>query len=368
MRVIAAMSGGVDSSVTAALLSEEGYDVIGVTMRLGTYDVDEIDSGKPLCCSLESVENARRVAAQLGIPFYAVNYEEDFARDVVNYFCEEYSVGRTPNPCVMCNTKLKFGKLLELAYQMDAQYVATGHYARIAFDSESGRYLLKKGVDGKKDQSYALFDLKQEQLECALLPLGEYTKNQVKEMARIRGLKTQNQPESQEICFIPDDDYNRFLMDNTPERIKPGPIVNTQGKVLGEHRSIQFYTIGQRRGLGISLGKPAYVIDIDAEKNTIIVGDKNELLRKSFLVENINLIAYERLPEPTRIQVKVRYKDRGHWATVSPVRGEDGFQISDDKVEVSFDEPHGAITPGQAAVFYDGDVVVGGGWIARNVD
>ena len=356
IRVIAAMSGGVDSSVTAALLSEEEYEVIGVTMRLGTYSGVETGSERPLCCSLESVEDARRVAAQLGIPFYVVNYEEDFARDVVDYFCEEYSAGRTPNPCVMCNTKLKFGKLLKLAYEMGAQYVATGHYARIAFASESGRYLLKKGVDGKKDQSYALFDLTQEQLKHALLPLGEYNKNQVRNMARKRGLKTQNRPESQEICFIPDDNYNQFLMDNTPERIKPGQIFDTQGGLLGEHRGIQFYTIGQRRGLGISLGKPAYVIDIDAENNTIIVGDKHELLRKSFLVEKINLITYERLSEPIRAQVKVRYKDPGHWATVSP--------ISDDKAEVSFDEPQRAITPGQAAVFYDDDVVIGGGWIA----
>jgi len=354
------MSGGVDSSVTAALLSEEGYEVIGVTMRLGTYSVDEIVFDKPLCCSLEGVENARRVAAQLGIPFYAVNYEEDFVRAVVNYFCEEYSAGRTPNPCVMCNTKLKFGKLLKLAHEMDAQYVATGHYARIAFDAESGIYLLKKGIDRKKDQSYALFDLTQEQLECALLPLGKYTKSQVRDMARKRGLKTQNMPESQEICFIPDDDYNRFLMERIPEQIKPGPILDAHGRYLGEHRGIQFYTIGQRRGLGISLGKPAYVVEIDAERNRIIVGDKRELLRKSFLVENINLIVCERLSEPIRAQVKVRYKDQGHWATVA--------QISDDKAEVSFDEPHGAITPGQAAVFYDDDVVIGGGWIARNAE
>jgi len=352
------MSGGVDSSVTAALLAERGYEVIGVTMRLGTYSGGATDSERPLCCSLESVEDARRVAAQLGIPFYAINYEEDFARDVVDYFCEEYSVGRTPNPCVVCNTKLKFGKLLKLAHEMDAQYVATGHYARTTFDSESGRYLLQKGVDKKKDQAYVLFDLTQEQLKHILLPLGEYTKDWVRNTARKLGLKTQNRPESQEICFIPDDDYNRFLMEHIPERIKPGQILDTHGKYLGEHRGIQFYTIGQRRGLGISLGKPAYVVDIDATKNTIIVGDKHELLRKSFLVEKINLIACERLSEPVQAQVKVRYKDPGHWATV--------VQISDDKAEVSFDELQGAITPGQAAVFYDDDVVIGGGWIARN--
>ena len=351
------MSGGVDSSVTAALLVEEGYEVIGVTMRLGTYRGGDADSERPLCCSLESVEDARRVASQLDIPFYAVNYEEDFARDVVNYFCQEYSVGRTPNPCVVCNTKLKFGRLLQLAFDMGAQHVATGHYARTAFEAESGRYLLKKGVDRKKDQSYALFDLTQEQLNHALFPLGEYTKDWVRNKARELGLKTQNRPESQEICFIPDDDYNRFLMERIPARIKPGPILDAHGKYLGDHRGIQFYTIGQRRGLGISLGKPAYVVDIDAEKNTIVVGDKHELLRKSFLAEKINLIAGERLSAPVRAQVKVRYKDPGHWATVR--------QIADDKVEISFDEPYGAITPGQAAVFYDDDVVIGGGWIVR---
>lgn len=354
-RVLVAMSGGVDSSVTAALLLREGYDVVGISMRLGRHDTIEAETDKPSCCSLEGIEDARRVAAQLGIPFYAVNYEASFAKYIVDYFCAEYSLGRTPNPCILCNQELKFGKLMKLAHQLEVEYVATGHYARIRYDSQLGRYLLLKGIDHKKDQSYALFSLMQEQLSHALMPLGEYTKKEVRRIASELGLKTRDKPESQELCFIADDDYNRFLTERMPESIKPGPILDTQGNILGEHRGIQFYTIGQRKGLRLSLGKPVYVVKIDPTNNAVIVGAKHELLKRKFLVEKLNLISQENLDEPIKAQVKIRYNDPGHWATV--------FQISADEAKVQFDEPYGAITPGQAAVFYDNDVVVGGGWI-----
>ena len=357
-RVLVAMSGGVDSSVTTALLLKAGYDVFGISMSLGVHDTIETDTDKPSCCSLEGIEDARRVAAQLGIPFYAVNYEANFAKYIVDYFCAEYSIGRTPNPCILCNQELKFGKLLQLAYQLNAEYVATGHYARIERDGQLGRYLLLKGIDQSKDQSYALFSLTQEQLKQALMPLGEYTKSEVRRIANELGLKVHDKPESQELCFIADDDYNRFLTERMPESIKPGPILDTQGNILGEHRGIQFYTIGQRKGLRLSVGKPAYVLKIDSINNAVIVGDKHELLKREFRVKKLNLICQKRLDKPIKAQVKIRYNDPGHWATV--------FQISADEAKVQFDEPHGAVTPGQAAVFYDNDVVIGGGWIAND--
>jgi tRNA-specific 2-thiouridylase len=352
------MSGGVDSSVTAALLLREGYDVVGISMRLGTHDTIEVDTDKPSCCSLEGIEDARRVAAQLGIPFYAVNYEANFAKYIVDYFCAEYSLGRTPNPCILCNQELKFGRLLQLSYQLETEYVATGHYARIRYASQLGRYLLLQGIDRRKDQSYALFSLTQEQLSHILMPLGEYTKSEVRKLAHELGLIIHDKPESQELCFIADNDYNRFLTERMPESIKPGPILDMQGNILGEHRGIQFYTIGQRKGLRLSLGKPVYVIKIDPTKNAVIVGAKHELLRREFRVEKLNLISHERLDEPIRAEVKIRYNDPGHSATV--------LQLSADEAEVQFDEPRGAVTPGQAAVFYDNDMVIGGGWIVSN--
>jgi len=354
-RVLVAMSGGVDSSVTAALLLQAGYDVIGVSMRLGIHDTIEADTEKPSCCSLEGIEDARRVAAQLGIPFYAVNYEANFTKHIVDYFCAEYSLGRTPNPCILCNQELKFGNLLKLAYQLEAEYVATGHYARIKYDDGLGRYLLLRGIDLSKDQSYALFSLTQRQLSQALMPLGKYTKKEVRKIANQLGLKIHAKPESQELCFIADNDYNRFLTERVPESIKPGLILDAQGNILGEHRGIQFYTIGQRKGLRLSLGKPVYVIKIDAINNTIIVGDKDKLLKQEFQVEKLNLISQAHLEEPTKAQVKIRYNDPGHNAIV--------HQISEQEASVRFDEPRSAVTPGQAAVFYDKDVVIGGGWI-----
>lgn len=353
-RVIAAMSGGVDSSVTAALLLEHGFEVIGVTMRLGFQDDANHNSARPACCSMESVEDARGVAAQLGIPFYAVNYEAAFKELVVDYFCEEYSAGRTPNPCIICNEKLKFGKLLHLAHELEANYVATGHYARISHDADTNRYILRKGVDAQKDQSYALFSLTQDQLRHTLTPLGDYTKPEVRNMAESISLKVSQRPESQELCFIPDDDYNRFIQERMSDRVKPGPMLNMAGNVVGEHRGIQFYTIGQRKGLG-AFGKPMYVVKVDPTANTIIIGTKDDLKVDRLTASCANFISIPKLDEPTKVKAKIRYNDPGADAVASP--------LSDDGFEVIFHQPRIAVTPGQAVVLYDGDTVLGGGWI-----
>jgi len=354
-KVIVAMSGGVDSSVTAAILVEKGFEVIGITMRLGSQDSYDQDSTRPACCSIESVEDARRVASQLNIPFYAVNYEAIFREEVVDYFCEEYSSGRTPNPCIICNQKLKFGKLLQLAFELGAEYVATGHYVRISQDTSTGRHILRKGIDSRKDQSYALFSLTQEQLKHALFPLGEYTKTQVREMARQRLLKVAERPESQELCFIFDDNYNRFLHDKMSERLKPGQILDTSGKIVGQHKGIQFYTVGQRKGLGGNLGKAMYVVKIDPSTNTIVIGSKDDLMVNKLTASGANFISIPKLTEPIKVKAKIRYADSGTEGIAYPLDG--------DRFEVIFDRPCMAVTPGQAVVLYNGDLVIGGGWI-----
>ena len=350
------MSGGVDSSVTAALLQERGFEVIGITMRLGTHDNASHDSARPTCCSIESVEDARSVAGQLGIPFYAVNFEAAFKQEVVDYFCAEYSAGRTPNPCIICNEKLKFGKLLRLAYELEANYVATGHYTRISRDERAGRYILQKGVDAQKDQSYALFSLTQEQLKHTLTPLGNYTKPEVRKIAQSLSLKAAQRPESQELCFISDDNYSRFLRERMSERVEPGPMLDMAGNVVGQHRGIQFYTIGQRKGLG-SFGKPMYVIKIDPSTNTIVIGTRDDLKVDRLTASGANFISVPKLNEPMKITAKIRYNDPGAEGIASP--------LSDDRFEVVFHQPRMAVTPGQAVVLYDGDTVLGGGWIDR---
>lgn len=353
-RVIVAMSGGVDSSVTAAILINRGFEVIGITMRFGIQE--SANQRNTSCCSIESVENARRVANQLGIPFYAVNYEDIFKKEIVDYFCKEYSLGRTPNPCIVCNEKLKFGKLLKLAEELSADFVATGHYARILHDNKMDRYLLKKGIDKKKDQSYALFSLKQEQLSHILTPLGDYTKAEVRNIAKSLSLKTAQRPESQELCFISGNNYNRFLYERIPDHIKPGPIIDKNGKVLGQHKGIQFYTIGQRKGLGGNLGKTMYVIKIDAEKNTIVIGEKKDLLVERLTASGANFIAIPKLDQTIRAKAKIRYNDQGSDGVAIPLSSEDRF-------EFIFDKPCMAVTPGQAVVLYNDDLVLGGGWI-----
>jgi tRNA-specific 2-thiouridylase len=353
-RAIAAMSGGVDSSVTAAILLKSGFEVIGVAMRLGLQDDATRHPARPTCCSIESVEDARRVARQLGISFYAVNFEAAFKAEVVDYFCEEYSAGRTPNPCIVCNEKLKFGKLLRLAYELEASYVATGHYARISRDEHTGRYILRKGIDTRKDQSYALFSLTQDQLKHALTPLGDYTKSEVRDMARSLSLKVAQRPESQELCFILDNNYNRFLQERMSDRVEPGPILDMAGNVVGQHRGIQFYTIGQRKGLG-SFGKPMYVARVDPLANTIVIGTKDDLLVDRLTASDANFVSIPKLNEHTKVTAKIRYNDPGTEAIASPLSG--------DRFGVIFSQPRMAVTPGQAVVLYDGDTVLGGGWI-----
>ena len=355
VRIVAAMSGGVDSSVTAALLVEAGFDVIGVTMRLGALDSTDVESDKPNCISPDVIEDARRVAMKLGIPYYAVNYEEQFRQNVIDYFIKEYLSGRTPNPCVVCNREVKFGKLLNLAAHLEADYIATGHYARIEQDRDTGRYLLRKGVDSWKDQSYFLFALTQKQLSLSRMPLGRYTKHQVRHIARKYKLRSAEKMESQELCFIEDGNYRRFLKDCVTDGIQDGDIVDQEGKVLGKHHGVPFYTVGQRRGLGIATGTPLYVAELNVCDNTIIVGEAASLLRDTLQVERMNLIALDTLTETINAQVKIRSKDEGAPAKITP--------LSETEAEIKFDQPRRAVTPGQAAVFYDGDTVIGGGWI-----
>ena len=359
-KILVAMSGGVDSSVTAAMMVDAGYDVTGITMRLGAPDTIEVEPERPNCCSLEGIEDARRVATQLGIPFYGVNYEDAFREQIIDYFVDEYLVGRTPSPCMVCNRELKFGRLLDLAKTLECDAIATGHYARVEQDPETGRYLLRKARYVSKDQSYFLAGLTQEQLQCAMMPLGEYTKAEVRDLARKYQLRTAEKIESQELCFVADTNYRRFLQDRVPEKIQGGDIVDEAGNVLGKHDGVPFYTVGQRRGLGIAVGKPLYVTQLNATENTVVVGESDALLEDTMHVERINLIEIEKLTEPIRAHVKIRSRDDGGPATITPV--------SDTEAVVKFDEPRRAITPGQATVFYNGEYVLGGGWIvdARN--
>lgn len=354
-KVVIGMSGGVDSSVAALLLKEIGYEVVGVHLKMA--------------CALSTEKPAKRTASKLDIPFYSLNLKREFEKKVIDYFTREYSNGRTPNPCIVCNRKIKFKALLKKAKELKADYIATGHYAKVAYNGRKKRYLLKKGKDRKKDQSYVLCGLDQKQLEHTLFPLGNLTKEEVKKRARELGIH--NRPASQEICFVPDADYRRFLGTQiTADRLKEGLIVDRDGKVLGRHKGIAFYTIGQRRGLGIALGKPLYVIAIDSNKDVIVVGGEEEILKDELIARDVNWIAINRLKKPAKVKAKVRYQHREAEATVTP--------LSKNRVKVKFKKSQRAITPGQAVVFYDkparrirpskavgagGDVVLGGGWI-----
>ncbi|MGB9813164.1 MAG: tRNA 2-thiouridine(34) synthase MnmA [Thermovenabulum sp.] len=353
-KVVVAMSGGVDSSTAAFLLKNKGYEVIGVTMQIWQNPDEDYVLKEGGCCSLGAVYDARRVADKLNIPYYVVNFREEFKNRVINYFIEEYVAGKTPNPCIVCNKTMKFNLLLKKALEMDSFYLATGHYAKIEFDEKRGRYLLKKGKDKTKDQSYVLYNLTQFELEHILFPLGDYTKNEIREIAEKAGLPVAKKPESQEICFV-NGDYKDFIKDKAPQSIKPGFFIDSKGNILGKHKGIAFYTIGQRRGLGISSNKPLYVIKMDPQTNTIVVGSEEELLRKEFTVNNLNWISIEKLYEEKRVNIKIRYNFEEKPGIIYP--------LNNGRIKVVFDEPQKAITPGQSAVFYEEDIVVGGGVI-----
>jgi tRNA-specific 2-thiouridylase len=352
-RVVVGMSGGVDSSAAAALLVEQGFEVVGITLKLWPQDC--VNRAEDKCCGPQAVMDARAVSHKLDIPYYLVDESEEFHRQVIAYFAGEYKAGRTPNPCVMCNEKLKFGTLIARARKLGAEKVATGHFARTERCATTGRMLLKRGKDLRKDQSYFLFSLRQEQLAQTLFPLGDLTKSDTRDIARGCELKTAEKEESMEICFVPDRDYGKFLRDAKLVERHGGDIVDVHGRVLGRHEGIAFYTIGQRKGLGISSPKPLYVVELDAARNRVVVGDDTQLDRAEFTVERCNWIAWEHPPETLRALVKIRYNHPGTPGTVTP--------LADGGARVALDVPQRAITPGQACVFYQEDVVAGGGWI-----
>ena len=365
MTIAVAMSGGVDSSVAAALLKKED-SVIGFTMQLWNQrrNINVDENGDPLpsrCCSLDDVYDARRVAETLGFPFYVLNLEKEFEQAVVEPFVQSYLSGETPIPCVACNSRLKFASLDKMAVSLGCDKVATGHYARVEYDDAADRYRLFRGRNYAKDQSYFLWELTQEQLSRAYFPLGEMQKEDVREIARDASLYTAEKPESQEICFVPDGKYSEFIdrylahEERSGDRPIGGEIVTTSGVALGEHTGIHRYTIGQRKGLGIAHEKPLYVVQIERAKNRIIVGEANELESRGFIAKGVNWVAFDTPAEPVRASVKVRYRHDPAPATIEA--------LPEYRARVTFDEPQRAITPGQATIFYDGDEVVGGGWI-----
>jgi tRNA-specific 2-thiouridylase len=354
-RVVVGLSGGVDSSTAAALLLERGYDVVGVTLKPWA---DGCLAGAEASRSrTEAVADARNVCHRLSIPHFLIDETDNFQREVIDYFAAEYRAGRTPNPCVRCNERLKFGALISRARELGADFVATGHYARVEQDAATGRYLLKRGRDPRRDQSYFLFSLRQDQLARALFPLGDLLKTRTRELARDKQLSTAGKEESMEICFVPDNDYRSYLQQTNLAERHRGEIVDLTGRVLGFHDGIEFYTIGQRRGLGVSAPRPLYVVDLQPDRNRVVVGDAEDLNSDMFTVERCNWIPGEQPADRIEAVVKIRYNHPGTPAMITPE--EDGGAL----VELS--QPQRAVTPGQACVFYQGDLVLGGGWIAR---
>jgi tRNA-specific 2-thiouridylase len=358
-KVMIGMSGGVDSSVAAAILKKEGYEVTGVTMKIWPEQpgVTQPEGG---CCSLSAVEDARRVAFQLDIPYYVLNFQDIFEQQVINYFTSEYQRGRTPNPCIACNRFVKFEALLKKAVSMGIDRIATGHYARIVKDVASGRMLLMKSVTEKKDQTYALYNMTQEQLARTLMPIGDYDKDTVRKIAAELGFGVAGKPDSQEICFVPDNNYGGFIASRMGKPPATGKFVDTKGNILGEHRGIVYYTVGQRKGLGVSFGKPMYVVRIDAQNNTVVLGEAGEEYSAGLVASDLNWIACEKPAASMQVRAKVRYSAKEADATITPL--EDGL------IRVDFHPPQRAVTPGQSVVFYDGEIVLGGGVIDQQIE
>lgn len=357
-KVLIAMSGGIDSSISALLLKKQGYELVGITMKTWDYETAKVNGKETGCCSLDSINDARMVAVKLGFPHYVLDIREEFTDKIINNFVEEYLNGRTPNPCVLCNTHIKWDALLKRADALGCQYIATGHYSKIRL--ENGRYIISKGKDANKDQTYVLWGLTQDVLSRTIFPLSEYTKPEVREIAKSEGLDyLAKKSESYDICFIPDGDYRKFLnnhLPKLPEKLAEGNFIY-HDKVVGKHKGYPYYTIGQRKGLEVALGHPVYVKEIRPEANEVVLGDKEELAQQIIKVKDFNLIKYEKLPENFQALVKIRYKDVGKMATI--------HTIDNHHLEIVFHEPVYAVAPGQSAVFYEGNDLVGGGFITN---
>ncbi len=352
-KVVVGMSGGVDSSVAAYLLEEQGYDVIGLTMQIWQKDTEEDRDGG--CCGLSAVDDARRVCQKLDIPHYVMNFRDDFKKHVIDYFLEEYQNARTPNPCIACNRYVKWESMLQKSLQIGADYIATGHYARVIKDEDTGRYTLKQSKTLAKDQTYALYNLSQYQLEHTLMPLGDYTKDEVREIAKKIGLAVATKPDSQEICFVPDNDYASYIEKETGKKPKKGNFITKKGSVIGQHKGIIHYTIGQRKGLGLSLGKPVFVTKINPDDHTVVIGDHEDLMTHTVYANQLNFMPFEKLEGTLKCSAKIRYSHKAAPCTIK--------MAGEDMVLCEFEDKQRAITPGQALVFYDGDRVIGGGTI-----
>ena len=353
-KVVVGMSGGVDSSVAAYLLKEQGYDVIGVTMQIWQDEETAAVEENGGCCGLSAVDDARRVAAQLDIPYYVMNFKNDFKKNVIDYFVDEYKNGRTPNPCIACNRYVKWESLLQRSLMIGADYIATGHYARVE-KLDNGRYAIRNSVTAKKDQTYALYNLTQEQLSKTLMPVGDYTKDEIRTIAEKIGIQVAHKPDSMEICFVPDQDYAGYIERETGYVSKKGNFVDLEGNVLGEHKGIIHYTVGQRKGLGLALGYPVFVVAIRPESNEVVVGRNEDVMAGKLYANRLNFMSIENPQDGMRVKAKIRYNHEGAWCTIR-LKGK-------DLLECVFDEPQRAITPGQAVVLYDGEYVAGGGTI-----